>query len=80
MMPSIYERMQALYQLSNWLSGERRVEDMRQLYVRRRRAWLWRPMLAVGAALLTTQIVAGHPIPLLVLFGIGLCLPWVCDV
>lgn len=57
-----------------------RKEARRLMFVKRRRAWLWRPMLAVGAALLAIEIPASVPVPALVFLGIGLCLPWVVDV
>lgn len=79
-MTTIYDRMQALYQLSNWLSGERRDEDRRQMYVRRRRAWLWRPLMLAGLALLVWQISTWQPVYLLVWVGLGMCVPWVADV
>lgn len=78
-MSTIYERMQALCHLSNWISGERRAEDRRQMYVRRRRAWLWRPLALLGAALITLQITSWEPSTALLIVGFLMCLPWVGD-
>jgi hypothetical protein len=59
----------------------RRDETRRvSVYTRRRRAWLWRPALLMGAALLAWQITSATPIPLLIFIGIALVLPWVVDV
>jgi hypothetical protein len=57
-----------------------RKEERRLMYVHRRRAWLWRPLAALGAVLLVAQITANVPVPALVFIGIGMCLPWVADV
>jgi hypothetical protein len=65
----------------HWLRSLTRRDETRRVsvYTRRRRAWLWRPLLAVGAVLVVTQITADNPVYLLVWVGIGLCLPWVVD-
>lgn len=66
----------------HWLSSlmRRDVTYRPSVYVRRRRAWLWRPLAAVGAVLLVWQVTSWEPIPLLVALGILMCLPWVADV
>lgn len=66
---------------AHWLKSLMRRDETRRVsvYTRRRRAWLWRPALLVGAALLTWQITADMPTPALVWFGIALVLPWVVD-
>jgi uncharacterized membrane protein len=79
-MSTYYERLRAVHALSSWISGERREEDKQQLYILRRRAWLWRPLAAAGSALLVWQITSWDPFTPLVSLGILMCLPWVCDV
>lgn len=57
----------------------RRKEARRQLYVRRRRAWLWRPLASAGAAMLLWQVTSGIPTPALVFVGLFMVLPWIVD-
>lgn len=57
-----------------------RDEERRFMFVRRRRWLLWTPLAALGAALLIWQVTLWEPSLALLLVGIAMCLPWVCDV
>lgn len=66
---------------ASWLNSLMRRDYNKEVsvYIRRRRAWLWRPALVTGAALLAWQITSDIPTPALVYTGMLLCLPWVVD-
>lgn len=57
-----------------------RKEERRQMYVRRRRRWLWNPLCLVGAVLVIWQVTSWTPTPVLLYLGGLMLIPWVVDV